>query len=343
MKKVITITLTFFLVVLVVVTLYLLFLKQDQDSLVGELSDLLPLSPDLDTTNTSNNPNNQVSLIPYTTSSSSPTNLTYKKISQEAIIGPYLLSRNNKEDIVFYVEKQTGHLYQTNREGGIKKLDNQTILDMKEFYLIPSSNGLIYGFLTNKAKVGWKIFPNYDPWSSSSTPVQAQNYQLISNFKALAISPDYTQIFYLITNNQGLDGYIFNLKNKKTEKILSTPIQEWLVSWEANNLITLQTRSSYDTPSLLYSLNPQTKTFTRILSNIKGLTHLVSPDGKKVLYSVSYQNLPYLYLFNLENKSSRKIGLNSLADRCSWKKDNSLIYCAVPKQIPQAKIGRAHV
>ncbi|MFA6078079.1 MAG: hypothetical protein WC724_03630, partial [Candidatus Paceibacterota bacterium] len=105
-----------------------------------------------------------------------------------------------------------------------------------------------------------------------------------------------------------------------------------------SGLVTLTTKPSAEIPGHLFFVNPNTKSVTKILGNIKGLTTLTSPNGQLVLYSESQSGSPSLFVFDSVNKQTKSLSLQTLPEKCVWSKTTkTLIYCAVP----QSLLGRS--
>ncbi|MCL4385434.1 MAG: hypothetical protein M1326_03870, partial [Cyanobacteria bacterium] len=150
------------------------------------------------------------------------------------------------------------------------------------------------------------------------------------------ISPQQDKAFYLKQIGGKTIGYIFNFKTLNQSQVWESDYNDWLITWPTDNLIALQTKTSGQVPSNLYFLNPSNGSVIKILSNINGLSSLVSPDGNLILYSLTYNNNPYLYLLDLKAKTNLRLKVKTLANKCLWENDNSLIYCAVPQTLPAA-------
>jgi len=258
--------------------------------------------------------------------------------SQERVLGPYLLANKDTEKI-FYTDKESGHLFEIRGNKG-EKIINETTPSPQESYIIPTENGLIYGVKYEKSgsiNNKWVILSGYNPFkTASNTSSTLKKYDLPINFYTLAVSPDYSKIFYLIQTSSGSDGYVMDIKTKKTKKIFFSRLTDWKISWPSTELVTLQTKNSYLTGGFLYSLNVTSGKVEKEISDIKGLSALMSPDGKKIIYSATFQGEPYLYLKDKTKGSQTRVGLKTLAEKCIWSKDSNLIYCAVPKTILSA-------
>lgn len=158
---------------------------------------------------------------------------------------------------------------------------------------------------------------------------------LPDNIPFMAIAEDgNNSLFYLENGGSSSVGTIANSKNAGVTRIFTSSFTEWLPQFPNQNLITLSTRPSGGVPGYLFFLNPKTKTLTKILDGINGLTTKTSPDGKFVLYSSTKNKSFDLFVYNVEKKETFSLLTKTLPEKCVWsKKETSVIYCAVPQEI----------
>ncbi|MEK7178854.1 MAG: hypothetical protein AAB727_01195, partial [Patescibacteria group bacterium] len=72
----------------------------------------------------------------------------------------------------------------------------------------------------------------------------------------------------------------------------------------------------------------------KILGNIRGLTALLSPDKKNVLFSRSTETDFKTYLYDIKNKTAFFFPVVTLPEKCAWKERT--VYCGAPREIPEA-------
>ena len=149
-----------------------------------------------------------------------------------------------------------------------------------------------------------------------------------------AASPDGTQLFSLIpiTSGFGVSGLVSNPDGTGQRKIFESPATEWSAQWVNKNTIALTTLASREADGYLYFLNPVTGDFKKVLGPLRGLTTLVSPDGKKVLYSNSNDRVFTTKVYSTDTGALRSLDLATLPAKCTWQ-DSAVIICGVPKNI----------
>lgn len=153
---------------------------------------------------------------------------------------------------------------------------------------------------------------------------------LPTNILDVSISPDTKKMFYLTYFTGTVIGSTANIDGTKKIDVFSSSFYEWLSQWIDNKKIALTTKASGYSPGYLYILDTTTKINTRVLGDIYGLTTLMSPDGKKVLYSQTTGNTIETYIYDISTRVTTNIGLKTLPEKCVWTTDSTTLFCAVP-------------
>ncbi|OHA83997.1 MAG: hypothetical protein A2937_00575 [Candidatus Yonathbacteria bacterium RIFCSPLOWO2_01_FULL_47_33b] len=145
------------------------------------------------------------------------------------------------------------------------------------------------------------------------------------------------KLFYLENGNASSAGFIATLKNTSVAEIFASTFTEWLPQFPNQKLVTLTTKPSAKVLGHLFFLDTKTKSLTKVLSGINGLTTLTSRDGSAVLYAEIRNGLPELAIYDVVKKETRQIALQTLPEKCAWSAKSVIVYCAVPQTLPQAE------
>jgi hypothetical protein len=153
-------------------------------------------------------------------------------------------------------------------------------------------------------------------------------YFLPENISDFSVSGDTTKGFYLFNSKDAAIGINMDMSGSKKIQIFNSPFTEWITSFPNQKNITLTTKPSNNVPGYMYILNPDSKNITKVLLNINGLTTLMSKDGKFVLYSGNDLSLK---IYDVTKKTTITTGARTLPEKCTWNKQNTTIYCSIPK------------
>ncbi len=231
-----------------------------------------------------------------------------------------------------YVERTTGNIYQTFTDKiEERKFSGTTIPKIHEAYFGNKATSVIMRRLKIDDRTIETFFgtlPKEVLGADETENNEIKGSFLPENITDMSVSPDVTKIFYLMNVGDNAIGTILNLLDNKKVQIFESAFTEWLTSWPRIGVVTLTTKPSWNTKGYMYEVNTGTKSFTKVLGGINGLTTLASPDGKLVLHS---NNNLSLSIYHTDTKTSTLLGIRTLSEKCVWGKLSDTIYCAVPE------------
>jgi len=267
----------------------------------------------------------------------------FKKIRNKIpeVINPKT-KKPETEEVAFirYAERGTGNIFE-------RVLNGNNTLEPEKRIAIANIPATYDAYFTNN---GNNVFIRYAKEDTASAtgftietfngivPADTQDVNFIAgelrgdfleeNIADLSIAPDGGSIFYLVSpSSDKTTGIILSLKDNKKTTVFESSFTEWLTQFISSKFIGITTKATNQLPTFVYLLNTTTKTYEKILGDINGGTASFSPDAKKLAYNTSSLELN---LYDTETKSTKNLGVNTLAEKCSWG-TNEIIYCAVPK------------
>ena len=229
---------------------------------------------------------------------------------------------------VRYAERLNGHIYKMSINTKEKiKISNTIIPAIYEAFFNNTGTTVIYRYLSeNEVVVSYlaslgDIIGEYMP----------------SNIQDLSVSPLKNKIFYLVEKNNMVNGFVRDFTTGKSDLVFAHPFTEWVSDWSNENVY-LTTKASRQAEGATYILNRDTQSISKILGGITGLTSRISKDGYKLIYNESTQNGPKLYIYDIKTNRTIDLIYYGLDEKCTWGKDNTKIYCAVPSKIETADL-----
>lgn len=252
-----------------------------------------------------------------------------RQITSVPVAGAIPIARDGKT-YIRYVEKSTGNVYETEAASfGNNRLTNTTIPRVARALWGKSGSQVLIEYLDENTG-GIKNF---------GAKINEEKKALEGTFlrdaiSEIAVAPDTDRIFYTVPFSADTIGSAANFDGTKTTNLFTSPFSEWLVSWPYSKIIAFTTKPSFAAAGYLYFLNTQTEAFDKIMGGVAGLSALVSPDGKYVVYSESFQNSFTLNLFTVSDKTSSRLPVSTLPEKCVWGNDAVTLYCAAPSVIP---------
>jgi len=262
----------------------------------------------------------------------------FQKISNDSIAGASIVTikattlKGLPTSAIWYIEKATGYVFSYNPDTAEQKqLSNTTWVGGQEAYFGEAKG--IPTFIIRRSKDS--TIENY--LAKISTPSNS-----IGELTGITISPDISTIasspkkdryFYLISASSGSIGYIGNFTGTgNPTQVFTSPYSKWQVSWPEENTIIFQSAPQSNQAGLVYTLNLKTNAFTRLLGGIQGLTILVSPDAKKILYADNLLNLKVK--ITGKETADVSLGVSTLPEKCVWSKDSIKVFCSIPSSKP---------
>lgn len=229
-----------------------------------------------------------------------------------------------------YVDRTTGNVFQTFADKIEEvKFSTTTIPKIYEAFFGKSTN-VVLRYLKGNQIIQTYVgtLPKEVLGGDTTVANELKGYFLAENITEVSVSPDAQKIFYLLNMGDGVVGTVVNLVDAKKTQVFSSAFTEWLTQWPTPNTITFTTRPDSSVQGFIYAFNLTTKSFTRVLGEVNGLTTLTSPSGKMVL---SGDNFLTLSLYHTDTKTTEAVGVKTLPEKCVWESGNVFIYCAVPK------------
>lgn len=242
-----------------------------------------------------------------------------------------------------YVDKSLGNVYETPLSTLTeKRIVNDTRASISQASWINNSKTVVMRSLGNPDQdmIVTRIINISDSPQKSTDNGEAflktDEVSLPEFIPFIATSEDSSgKIFYLENTGASSLGYTTNSKGVKT-KIFESPITEWIPQFPKQSLVTLTTRPSESVPGYMFFFNTGTKSMTKILSGINGLTTLTSKDGNYILYSETVNGVVNTSVYNVSKKTSTPLSIHTLPEKCAWSsKETHIAYCGVPQNAPR--------
>jgi hypothetical protein len=256
--------------------------------------------------------------------------LKIRAISQEAIYSPTITS--DKNQVIYYL-RSSGNIWKSDFDGAnLSQVSSVFLENLIKVFWSPDKSKEIAIFEDGLGNVS-KYF--YDHTTNKSLPLNKYTNYVVW-------SPDSKKIAYQYQNDFTNENTISlaNPDGSNYSIILKTRMKNLDLEWPKGSEIYLQEKPSGLVPSSLYSLNSLSKTFGEVLSNINGLSVKWSADGSKILYSQTTTSGKSINLFVASRNGSnpKSLSIATFVEKCAWSQDLRYIYCAIPKNIAEARV-----
>lgn len=272
---------------------------------------------------------------------SAPPKIKFEKIADNPVASVGVLDLPGASSTAIYIEKETGNIFQIKNSGKVERISNLTIPEVFDAYfgLDKSKNirVIVRSVVNDQLQTMILNLNNTTAFGTSSdSSLNITKRSVATNIKSLAVSPKKDQVLFIEDLGNKVVVYTtdFDLKNKKIIKIL--PFKDWVVSWSNPDFVTFQTKPSGEVPGSIYYLYLKDSSFKRVANNILGLTAVMSPDTKNIIYSSTVGRGLNLAVRNTVTNKSVNYSPKTLPEKCLWLGTNTAFVCAVPNNLPAA-------
>ena len=153
---------------------------------------------------------------------------------------------------------------------------------------------------------------------------------LPENIKVFDASNDKKSFFYLNPVPGGVAGITQSFATKIKKQVFDSPLTEWIADYASDAKIGMTTKASGLVSGYSYVIDTKTNSLTKSIGGNKGLTTLLSPDGKKLLYAESAQGSISTFILELTTGKATAVSPSALPEKCVWTKNSEKVYCAAP-------------
>ncbi|MEI6022241.1 MAG: hypothetical protein WCQ32_00120 [bacterium] len=233
-----------------------------------------------------------------------------------------------------YVDRKSGYVYEIANGGVATQITNIYIPNIYEALFSDQGKKVFLRFLRDDQKtVATFGVPIPDP-NLDGSRTQLAGFFLADNIKSLAVSPDQGYLAQLAPNTTGGTALtISDTSNKGRKEIMNNPFHDWLISWNSQNTVSVQTRAAGAVEGFFYSILLTDARLKKILGNINGLTASLSPSGSYILYSESTQGSFSTKLYKTSDGTITTLAITTLPEKCVWTSQDALI-CATMQNPP---------
>lgn len=246
-------------------------------------------------------------------------------------------------EIVFrYIERGTGHLYETKENSLTKnRLSNTTIPKVYNALFSNDGDRLILRYLDTDNETirtfNSEIIKEEDPGPDNPEYSLTGKF-LPNNITEFSASPDGNSVLYFLTNSptEQTSVYIADLVDDVVSLVYQTPISQWLSQWIDETKISITTKPHSQVYGYSFILDTEKRELTKVIETEKGLTTLYNPEGTKLIYSVSDIRGLATYVQTI-GETAYKLKIKTIPEKCAWDpSDIDIIYCATPDFLPRA-------
>jgi hypothetical protein len=253
----------------------------------------------------------------------------------------------NTVNIFRYIERSTGHLYEAREDSLTQtRLSNTTIPKVVDAFFTKDGQKAVLRMIkddqetidTLSATIKSKATTSPSSASLIADGFALEGPYLSQNIVDAKISSN--GLTYIVPKSAGGSSVITSTFDDLSKRLVfDSPLKDWVVSRINQNKILLTTKADSRVPGFSYLINIQNSAVEKLVGDIPGLTTLMSPDEKWLIYSLSRNNEFNTFVLNTETNETKKFGVTTLPEKCVFsQKNSSVVYCAGPTQMPRVTL-----
>lgn len=248
---------------------------------------------------------------------------TVRLISDEPVAGSIFI-KNQKGDIVRYIEKATGHIFDVPTfENTNTRISNTTIPQIHTALFTENGASFIAQYIKNDDNI--ETF--YGKITGSGIEKNVTGTLLSRSITSFAVSPDTQTIFTLEKTSRGSEGYTSLPDGTKKKLIWNSPLRELIPQFISANRIGLQSKPYISAYGVFFDINIQNANQTVLIGNQLNLTTLPNQKQPHVVYS----NNTALFDLNTTTNTTTELSPYTYPEKCVWGNTKLFLYCAVPE------------
>ena len=246
-----------------------------------------------------------------------------------------------------YVAKRDGNIYSTfSNTKNEKRVSNTTIQKVydAEFW---DKNNLLVRYLDNETNI--KSYSIKLQEKTSEELEEEKNKRgdkklkintgilkfggvfFPTNIEDMTLLKNPKKIFYLRKEGRKTIGVTAGSFAENKKQIFESELNEWNINWKNPNDILLNSKSSSETYTLSFKLNPINGSQKKISEAILAGNGLPNNSFTKILYSGKDFNQKFhLYVYDIKKDELSDLRIETLVEKCVWSKNNIDVYCGVP-------------
>ncbi|MBI4088923.1 hypothetical protein HY415_02400 [Candidatus Kaiserbacteria bacterium] len=224
------------------------------------------------------------------------------------------------ETTVTYIERRSGNVFSYSSSlKTLTRTSNKTIPGIQSASWLPNASLAFVRYLSG------------DDFSTINTYGLPANgvggFFLPQNLADISVSP--TNILTLASGVNGSVASLLRTDGTGASQAFTTPLSSIRVSFAGKNQYLVYTKPSSSLPGNAYLVD-KAGAFSRVAGPRSGLVALASPSGKWVLVSYALNAAMHMELVNTITNETLPLPVATIADKCAWAADDSVIYCGVP-------------
>lgn len=231
------------------------------------------------------------------------------------------------ETRVHFIERKSGNVfsYQSSTKT-LSRISNKTIPGIQSASWLPDGSLAFVRYLSGE---NFSIVNTYGlPADGSSVK---QGFFLPQNLADIAVSS--TSVLALASGVNGSIATLSRTDGTQPSTVFASPLSAVRASFAGRTQYLAFTKPSGFLAGSAFLIDGKGNS-SRVFGPVNGLTALASPSGAWVLASYTLNGSLRTVLVDAETREVLPLPVGTIADKCVWAGDSSVLYCGIPVDPP---------
>lgn len=226
---------------------------------------------------------------------------------------------------ISYIERESGNVYEfMSHARSLTRMSNKTLPGIQE--AVWSADGsLAFARFLEKIGVDERV-------STFALPHTGEGGYLLQNNISQVLVTGSSTLITLTPTSDGSVATVSTLSGGGVGTLFTSALSSLRLS-SGRGLLLATTKAGVQNKGFSFSVDAKSGAFTRVLGPLSGLTTLVSPSGRYILYSYIDRKSIALSVYDTTLKSATRLPLSTLTEKCTWSADSLSVFCGVPTAV----------
>lgn len=234
---------------------------------------------------------------------------------------------SSPETAINYIERRSGNVF-SYKVGGTApvRISNKTVPGIQTASWLPDASVAFVRYLSGT---------DFTTVNTFALPSNGSGgFFLPQNLSGIAVAS--TSLLTLASGVNGSVASVLRTDGSRPSTVFTTPLSALRVSFLGKNQYLAFTKPSAGLSGSAFVVDGSGR-FSRIAGPRNGLVALGSPLGKWVLVSFLLGDTLSMELVNVATGETLPLPVATVADKCVWTTDDTMVYCGIPVNSPFGK------
>jgi len=260
-------------------------------------------------------------------------------VSSVPTAGISLFNPTSSTTLAYFIERVSGNIFSADpATGKVTRVTNTLIPYVYEAVWVDDTHILVRHI--DKTGGVATLLGRIEQSTSSQNISTLNGTYLERGIVTVTANQQNHSFFTLAPTSDGYVGTVTSVEDEVAPKrVWKSSVGGWRSSWGDSSHISLLQKGAQGITGSMYLIDPEKREGSPVITGVAGLSAVVAPNGKDVVYSESYVGSFTTYLRT--DGVVRKLGFKTLGEKCVWNAEGTVLYCAVPETLPDTPLPDA--